>query len=60
LAGLFLQNYLRTLVFGYPKTVYRQNRHHGRGCSECRESSVPLGWGRPALDPRGQESGKVR
>src|SRR5829696_6280747 len=46
-AGLFLQNYLRTLVFGYPKTVYRQNRHHGRGCSERRESSVPLGWGYP-------------
>src|SRR5215204_2382292 len=44
-AGLFLQNYLRTFVFGYPKTVYRQNRHHGRGCSERRESSVPLGWG---------------
>src|SRR5215211_1038738 len=33
LAGLFLQNYLRTLVFGYPKTVYRQNRHHGRRSS---------------------------
>ena len=30
MAGLFLQDYLRTLVFGYQKTVYRQNRHHGR------------------------------
>ena len=40
-------------MFGYPKTVYRKNHHHGRGCSECRESSVPLGWGYPQIIVRG-------